>query len=126
MKLSTNMLVICLSMMAGMAQSWENTKVFNMGPSVASGITSEGCRNILKEYEKAKPTFMLSYLGKDNPLNREQMSLYMETLDYIADTGTEVLHLDTQWNNRWRLDDPDVYHTRGNLSFNVTQKASEK
>ena len=64
-----------------------------------------------------KPTLVVSFLGKDNALDHKEMTYYTDTLEQIADAGTTVLHIDTQWNNRWKLSDHDVFHTRGNLSF---------
>ena len=45
------------------------------------------------------------------------MANHYQVLNQFMDTGTTVLHIDTQWNNRWKECDNEVIHTRGNLSF---------
>ena len=92
-------------------------ETFDVGHDVNGGVRQDMIKDLINTFEKHKPTFVASYLGRSNNLDRQQMTDYMWMLDQFALAGATILHLDAQWNSKGTVDDVDVTHARGNISF---------
>ena len=79
--------------------------------------TSHDCSNVRKQVENEHPSLVFSKLQLEDRIDYNLMSEYFSVLE-DATTVCDVLHIDTQFNDRWcsRFEIPTI-HCQGNLSF---------
>ena len=77
----------------------------------------EICSRIRKTIEGEEPSLVFSCLQLDDQIDYDSMVEYFSILEDVT-VACDVLHIDTQFNERWRskLEIP-MTHCQGNLSF---------
>ncbi|MDA8609522.1 hypothetical protein N9L19_01250 [bacterium] len=116
MDVSSAIMMICIAPLATLANTWPNTVAYDVGQNVKDGIGDDIINGTIGTLEKHEPSLVVSYLGTGNDLGGDQMDKCMGTLDDFAESGTTVLHIDTQWDRRLATIRDVVVHLRGHLS----------